>query len=531
MLNTHYRFAIVAVVLALAAISAIFAAWVFSRSSVSVQDVIQQIIPTDSSGDDSDSDSDLDSDGSSDASLKTTLFATMLAFNTNEGLRGVPNGPQLLTEGWSTILADSKSYTKFFSQLERAFEKNVALVEETGFSSNRDVVASFVWNVIEPTKGTYDWTIPDLTAKSAGAADIKISGVMQPFVNWDQTDITAEEYKEKCSAIDFGYYDFKAGQVSDWEAFEKFLTATVERYDGDGKNDMPGLTTRVEAWEIGNEIEGSCGGFSGDPEGYIELLSASYRIIKEADPTAIVLNGGALEVLGFDGQKTREIGEFWESFFALGGDQYLDVFNFHHNHERGGADETPDRWVRTLEFFNELMADSDGKKPLWVTEFGTYSGTPSAPGRPGGPPGSGQALATQSAEFQASWYFRYSVIGFANGLERIFMDLKGDDKAGIGASSLYNDGPGKDGVPRAFLATLQGMSQIIDGFDSVKDIADGQYLFNVDDRDVYALWDGQLPGPLAGKSLVVMGLDGEEQTLEADDLIYSEEAPVLVFVD
>ena len=125
---------------------------------------------------------------------------------------------------------------------------------------------------------------------------------MQPFVNWDQTDITAEEYKEKCGAIDFGYYDFKAGQVSDWEAFEKFLTATVERYDGDGKNDMPGLTTRVEAWEIGNEIEGSCGGFSGDPEGYIELLSASYRIIKEADPTAIVLNGGALEVLGFDGQ-------------------------------------------------------------------------------------------------------------------------------------------------------------------------------------------------------------------------------------
>ena len=47
--------------------------------------------------------------------------------------------------------------------------------------------------------------------------------------------------------------------------------------------------------EIGNEIEGSCGGFSGDPEGYIELLRSSYETIKQADPTAIVLNGGALK--------------------------------------------------------------------------------------------------------------------------------------------------------------------------------------------------------------------------------------------
>ena len=525
--NTNHRFAIGAVILA--AISAVFAMWFFSRSSVSVQDIVQQIIPTDSSGDDSDS--DLDSDGSSVASQKTTLFATMLAFNTNEGMRGLANGPERLTEGWSTIIADTDDYGLFLAEMKRAFQKNADLAEETGFSSNRDVVGAFVWNVIEPTKGTYDWTVPDLTVKSAGTAGIKISGVMQPFVNWDQTSITAEEYKEKCSAIDFGYYDFKAGQVSDWEAFEKFLTATVERYDGDGVSDMPGLSTRVEAWEIGNEIEGSCGGFSDDPEGYIELLRTSYEIIKEADPTAIVLNGGALEVFGFDGQKTREIAGFWEEFFALGGDRYLDVFNFHHNHERGGADETPDRWVRTLEFFNELMASSDGKKPLWVTEFGTYSGTPSAPGRPGGPPGSGQALATQSAEFQASWYFRYSVIGFANGLERIFMDLKGDDKAGIGASSLYNDGLGKDGTPRAFLMTLQGAGLILDGFDSVEELADGQYLFEVNGREVYALWEGQLPGPLAGKSLVVMGLEGEQQTIEADDLIYSEEAPVLVFVD
>ena len=462
---------------------------------------------------------------------KTTLFATMLAFNTNEGMRGISKGPEVLMNGWSSLLADEDNYERFLSELIRAFEKNATLADETGFSSNRDVVGAFVWNVIEPTKGEYNWSIPDATLKAAGQARVTLSAVIQPFASWDQTEITAEEYKEKCSAIDFGYYDFKAGAVKDWDAYEQFLAATVERYDGDGIEDMQNLATRVEAWEIGNEIEGSCGGFSGDPEGYIELLRSSYETIKQADPTAIVLNGGALEILGFDGKKIKDISEFWEEFFDLNGDRYIDAFNFHHNHERGGADATPDRWVKTIGFFNDLMENSDGKKPLWVTEFGTYSGTPSGSSRPGGSSGDAQTLPTQSAEFQASWYFRYAVIGFANGLERIFIDLEGDDKAGIGASSLYNEGPGKDGTPRAFLATLQAMADVLNGFEEVEEIANGQYAFTVGDKTIYALWSGSLPLDLREKTLTVIGVDGEEDSLTSDELDLSEDAPVLVWLE
>ena len=36
------------------------------------------------------------------------------------------------------------------------------------------------------------------------------------------------------------------------------------------------------------------------------------------------------------------------------------------------------------------------------------------------------------------------------------MDLKGDDKAGIGASSLYNDGPEKMECHARFLPRFQG---------------------------------------------------------------------------
>jgi len=35
--------------------------------------------------------------------------------------------------------------------------------------------------------------------------------------------------------------------------YEKWLTAVVERYDGDGKDDMKGLQFPVLHYEIGNE--------------------------------------------------------------------------------------------------------------------------------------------------------------------------------------------------------------------------------------------------------------------------------------
>lgn len=513
MSHTH-RFAFLAVLVAALLALVVVGLYTF-KGPEALQSVAEEIRETVAST----------TNNSSADAAEPSLFATMLAFNTNEGLRGLPNGPELLTEGWSAIIADDNNLQSFLGEMKRRFAENISLVKSTGFTSNRDVVGAFVWNVIEPTKGTYDWTVTDLTVQSAAKAGQTLSAVLQPFAAWDQT-IDEAEYRQDCSAIDFGYYDFKAGQVNDWEAFDAFVSAVVERYDGDGVDDMPGLKTRVEAWEIGNEIDGECGGFGGDPAGYVELLSRAYGVIKAADPQAIVLNGGALEVLGFDGQPTQRIGDFWKSFFALGGDQYLDVFNFHHNHERNRADDSPDRWEKTLIFFNELMESSDGRKPLWVTEFGTYAGTPSAPSRDGRQ----ENLPTQSEAFQASWYFRYSVIGFANGLERVFIDLQGDDKVGIGASSYFNEGPGKDGQARAFLATLQGVNELLVGFDGVEQIGEGQYLFEVDGRDIYALWDGALPSDLANAStLMVMGLGGEVISQSVNDVQFSEESPVLIY--
>lgn len=463
---------------------------------------------------------------------KTNFFGTMLAFNTNDGLRGTKNAEDLLAYGWDRIADDTTTYSAFISAVTSAFAKNANLVKQTNFSSNRDIVGAFVWNVIEPKKGTYVWDLPDAVMLGAGQAGITQVAVIQPFAVWDQENNTTANFSQ-CKAIDFGYYNNLAGPPTDWDAYRNFLTATVERYDGDGIDDMPGLQTRVEAWEIGNEYEGPCGGYYQNPSGYIELLKISYETIKATDPTALVLNAGALEIGGF-GSGPEVTKQFWRDFFEKGGDRYLDIFNFHYNRERIGALDSSDSWEEHLVFFKDHLKKSDGEKPMWVTEFGTYAGTPSTQS----PPNTNihqqrPLLPTQSESFQAAWYFRYSIIGFAEGVERIFIGLQGGSEGGmggVGGSSLFNQGPGVDGQARAFLQTLQGLASILEGFDHVEKKADGQYLFSVSEKKIYALWEGSLPEALAGKTLYVMGIDGVISIHDATSLVFNEFSPILAWV-
>jgi hypothetical protein len=39
----------------------------------------------------------------------------------------------------------------------------------------------------------------------------------------------------------------------DTPAYQAFVRATIERYDGDGLSDMPGLVTPIRYWQVDNE--------------------------------------------------------------------------------------------------------------------------------------------------------------------------------------------------------------------------------------------------------------------------------------
>ncbi|MFH0836096.1 MAG: hypothetical protein V1834_02945, partial [Candidatus Micrarchaeota archaeon] len=185
-----------------------------------------------------------------------------------------------------------------------------------------------------------------------------------------------------------------------------------------------------------------------------------------------------------------------------------------------------------LSFFNGLMEENGGKKPLWVTEFGTYSGTPSnqpmqpAPGGPQPqqqPPQPASSSSTQTEGFQAAWYFKNSIAAFANGASRLFIDLTGRDNDAIGSSALFNAG----GAPRAFAVTLETIAEKLAGFSQSREIGGGQYEFTVSGKRVYALWNGALPAEVSGR-VKVTGFNGLEKTVDSSQVELRADEPVFV---
>ncbi len=438
---------------------------------------------------------------------KTDMFGTMMAFQSSHGFGGQTKLEKLVNKSWLT-LRDSSSFTDFLVRFEDTTTVNAQLVTATNFSSNRDVVGAFAWNVVVPEPGEYDWTLPDATLAAAGQAGVTISAVIQPFSSWGSSEQLDQAV---CESIDFTYFDYYTGAPTRWNAYEKFVSNLVERYDGDGIDDMPGLTTRVSAWEVGNEVEGNCGGNLSKPRRYVKLLRRSYQAIKAADPTATVLNAGALEIIDQNGLALDETKDFWREFFDLDGQRYLDIFNMHYNNERDGAVDSMSDWQQHLKFFTKLQTDSI---PIWVTEFGTLSGTNNDIGL------------TQSRAFQASWYFRYVVMGMSYGVERYYLDLSGPDDSKVTSAALYDDAR----TARLYLTTLQTLATVVDGYTAVEKIETGQYQFTLTAGTAYALWSGDLPAALDTDDMVtVYHLNGESEIVAGNTITYSKKQPVLVY--
>lgn len=118
----------------------------------------------------------------------------------------------------------------------------------------------------------------------------------------------------------------------------QFVRAVVERYDGDGIDDVPG-SYRVENFELYNEPDGGQSAYDErwglHPDLYAAMLKAVYPAVKAANPNAQVIFGGIAYdwFTDQDAQHPENNGPFVRSFFdgvlKNGGGAYFDKMNFH----------------------------------------------------------------------------------------------------------------------------------------------------------------------------------------------------------
>ncbi|MCB9766037.1 MAG: hypothetical protein H6739_40050 [Alphaproteobacteria bacterium] len=114
---------------------------------------------------------------------------------------------------------------------------------------------AFEWGMVEARRGQYDWSCPDA----------QIGEWQQAGVEQLQSYFTSKSSWGSRGVLDYVPKD------ADRDAFLDWVEALIERYDGDGVDDMPGLVRPVRHWVFGGEWTGFWP--SGDADSYLDLMA------------------------------------------------------------------------------------------------------------------------------------------------------------------------------------------------------------------------------------------------------------------
>ena len=149
-----------------------------------------------------------------------------------------------------------------------------------------------MWDAMQGENGgNFSFGETDLTVDMLSKNKLGILATLWPFADWDQL---AGADPAGCKVADTdtflpnkdkgGYFlpQYRCNP-NNWSAYLDWVKAVVERYDGDGIDDMPGLKIPVKYWEVMNEpdLDGSetLDFYIGNASDYAELLTKTYQAI------------------------------------------------------------------------------------------------------------------------------------------------------------------------------------------------------------------------------------------------------------
>ncbi len=209
----------------------------------------------------------------------------------------------------------------------------------------------FVWNKIEKEQGSFYWEETDAQVIYSQEHEQTIIATIWPHANWEQ-----KSCKRKKARSPFGKKFSKyLSKPCSMDNYKNFLLKLVDRYDGDGVNDMPGLIKPIIHWEIMNEPEYKMF-FKGTEDEFVEIFNLSSKLIKQKQKDSVIVMAGAAGMF-------PENKKFWKSALPKIKDNF-DIANIHHiTPPEGKCDK--DMWVGD---FSKLLKKLNIQKPIWVTE-------------------------------------------------------------------------------------------------------------------------------------------------------------------
>lgn len=369
----------------------------------------------------------------------------------------------------------------------------------------------FGWDLIEPEKGEFSFDQTDEYVRRAESYGFHILANIQSYNHWDQNEPPAQMGEPKP-------IQKPAVKPNDIKAYQNFVKKLVERYDGDGKDDMPGLVYPIKHWEVLNEPEMNKEPlffFKGTPQDYAEILKATYEAIKDEDKKAQVLSAG---MAGMEDWMVS----FWQQVFDAGGAQYFDIANIH-SIGHGEPLNIPE--------FKGLLARNGIDKPIWVTEVQIED-----------------RKDKKNPDYYAQSLARSYIFALANGADKLFYvnlklpagGLPPESEGGPGfsdLSTLISESGEKQPLFYAHKTIAQKLDklskaekikeQIIGEAFGGKVVTEGQYKFTVGGKVIYALWgSGAIPAEVTG-NVKVTNLNGETEEVDASEVALTD-SPIFV---
>ena len=385
---------------------------------------------------------------------------------------------------------------------------NYKLATEAGAYFDRPNFEMFSWERVEPVKGRFNFSEIDKLVKELQSENFHPIFNIQSYNHWDQGEPLPIMKPENPAP-------FANKKPKDIKAYKAFVSKLVERYDKDGKDDMPGLKYPIIYWEVLNEPsmqEPPLAFFSGSPKDYYETLKASYEAIKEANPKAKVLQAGVAGMKKF-------MTDFWTQVFNQGAANYFDIANIH-DIGQGEA-------LNLIEF-KDFLAQYNISKPIWITEVELEDR---------------EQKRSSNREYAASLVRAYC-FGLANGAEKLFYvnfimpaNLPSDEEGGPGFTKL-SALVTSDGKKQEMFYAHKNLAKLIDNFSSIetikqqigdREVTEGQYKFIVNKKPIYVLWGGgAIPQEIKGK-VKVIDILGNQKEVDVNQIQLSKE-PIFVML-
>jgi hypothetical protein len=311
--------------------------------------------------------------------------------------------------------------------------RDLALITGAGFQWVKITVP---WRSVEAScKGCIDWDELDRVVLATSQAGVKILARVDHSPAWSRA-IPAEN-----------------GPPDDPFDYADFVGEMARRY----ANGSPkGTIHAIQVWNEPN-LSREWGGTGVEPiinrraaVDYMSLLRQSYQLIKEKDPTKIVVSAGLSPTGTNDGTAIDDI-QYLEWLYDNDLDQYSDAIGAH----GPGYGSTPDAerlsnpafphdsfYFRRIEQVHDLMVrKGDVNKQVWVLEFGWTTDTVH-PDR---------AFYAVTPEQQATYLvnaFKYAKANWSPWIGPMFVWNLPDPTWTADNEQLYWSITGTDGVPR-----------------------------------------------------------------------------------